>query len=619
MWSDNETERDFVNFTSVADTVSEIIVQADGEPVSIGISGAWGTGKSSMIKLIKRSIDQKDSCDNESDKKFILVDFNAWLYQGYDDARAALIDVVASALQEEAKKRETGVEKVKELAKRVNWLRVARLTAGSTVALTLGLPPTGLIGEVFNLGKKVAGGSGSTIEGSEVESAVGGVSESADSLFKPPPDFSPPKEIQAIRDLFEQSLEEMNVTLIVLIDDLDRCLPATAISTLEAIRLLLFLKRTAFVIAADNEMIKYAVKKHFEGVDDNLVTSYFDKLIQVPIRVPQLGTHEVRAYMLLLFVEDSTLEKDQKEEIRTKVCEQLSQSWQGKRVDKAFIESIGITFSSELTARLETADRLAPIMTIASGIAGNPRLIKRFLNALSIRMSIAKGHGVSIDEAHLVKMLLFERCGNQKAYAELTKAVNEDGEGKPHFLKDLELSITSGEEMSLSENWQKDIEFIKEWLALPPQMADIDLRGILYVCRDHEQYIAPEDRLTSDGAELVNLLLEHPDMASQLKDRLEQLQLSDSTIIMDKLLEKARQEQEWGTPPLLDACLAMAEADAIQGKRLAAFLIERPSTQITPSIIPKIQDQGWADEVFDKWASSSVRASVKKAIKQRKE
>ena len=35
-------------------------------------------------------------------------------------------------------------------------------------------------------------------------------------------------------------------------------------------------------------MIKHAVKRHFQGVDDALVTNYFDKLIQVPIRVPQL-------------------------------------------------------------------------------------------------------------------------------------------------------------------------------------------------------------------------------------------------------------------------------------------------------------------------------------------
>jgi len=38
----NETDRDFVNFTSVADTVAEIVVQAAGRPISIRVSGAWG-------------------------------------------------------------------------------------------------------------------------------------------------------------------------------------------------------------------------------------------------------------------------------------------------------------------------------------------------------------------------------------------------------------------------------------------------------------------------------------------------------------------------------------------------------------------------------------------------
>jgi hypothetical protein len=42
MWHDNETERDFLNFTGESDTVAEIIVQASGRPISIGVSGAWG-------------------------------------------------------------------------------------------------------------------------------------------------------------------------------------------------------------------------------------------------------------------------------------------------------------------------------------------------------------------------------------------------------------------------------------------------------------------------------------------------------------------------------------------------------------------------------------------------
>ena len=56
MWPDNETNLDFVNFGSVADTVGEIIEQADGRPISIGVSGAWGVGKSTMIKLVEESL-----------------------------------------------------------------------------------------------------------------------------------------------------------------------------------------------------------------------------------------------------------------------------------------------------------------------------------------------------------------------------------------------------------------------------------------------------------------------------------------------------------------------------------------------------------------------------------
>jgi len=106
MWVDNETETDFLNFSGVADTVAEIVYQADGRPISIGVSGAWGAGKSSMIKLIQASLRDPPQSDEKPAKDFVFVEFNAWLYQGYDDARAALMDVIATRLETEAKKRE---------------------------------------------------------------------------------------------------------------------------------------------------------------------------------------------------------------------------------------------------------------------------------------------------------------------------------------------------------------------------------------------------------------------------------------------------------------------------------------------------------------------------------
>lgn len=65
MWPDNETARDFLNFSGVADTVAEIIVQARGCPISIGVSGTWGIGKSLMIKLTRESLTQRPKKEGE--------------------------------------------------------------------------------------------------------------------------------------------------------------------------------------------------------------------------------------------------------------------------------------------------------------------------------------------------------------------------------------------------------------------------------------------------------------------------------------------------------------------------------------------------------------------------
>lgn len=612
MWADNDTDRDFLNFTGVANTVAEIIVQADRKPISIGVSGAWGVGKSSMIRLVRRGLAAR-TVERPSD--FLFVEFNAWLYQGYDDARAALLEVVASALASEAEKRKTGLDKAKDLLKRVNWLRGAKLVIPSAIALTMGLPPTGLIGEIFELGKKAASGAVSSAELTSLGERGEAAAAELEGLLNPRAETSPPKEIQAIRDSFEATLAEMGVTLVVLIDDLDRCLPPTTIATLEAIRLLLFLRNTAFVIAADETMIKHAVKKHFEDVSDELVTNYFDKLIQVPIRVPPLGTQEVRAYMMMLYVENSALTEPDKETLREKVVAQLGESWRGRRVDRAFMETLHSGYGAHLLQQFETADRLAPFMTVASQIAGNPRLIKRFLNALSIRMSIARAHSVPVDEAALAKVLLFERSGPPAAYDQLVKAVT-GGNGFPSFLAAWEKALSAGDEIAAPAPW--DTAFCREWLGLAPPLAEVDLRGILYVSREHAPLIMPEDRLSSEGAELLTAILETPDMADKLNSRLLSLPRGELVIIMDRVLERARRETEWGAPPILDAMIALSSIEPSQARRVSAFLGQLPGAAIKPSIVPKIGDQPWSGDLFRAWQTdSAIGPTIKRAIKAR--
>src|SRR3546814_17730881 len=108
--------------------------------------------------------------------------------------------------------------------------------------------------------------------------------------------------------------------------------------------------------------------------------------------------------MMLLFIENSDLTDDTKEKIRAGVCAQLRQTWQGKRVDRAFVQSLHDSFPDELFGKLDTAYSLAPLIIGATGIPGTPRIIQRFFNSLDIPVPIPKAPGFSVYSSLLDKL-----------------------------------------------------------------------------------------------------------------------------------------------------------------------------------------------------------------------
>lgn len=615
MWSDNETARDYVNFSGVSKTIAEIVLSARGDPVSIGVSGSWGVGKSSMLRLTRAEIEVR--LNDPDARKVLFVDFNAWLYQGYDDARAALIDVILEALKKEAQNQEGMVDRVNTLFQRVNWLRTARAAAPMAINLLAGVPIGGAASSAWDFLKKIYEDGKVDDPEKLIELAASTVSSNA-NLLDPAHEKSPPQKIQELRDEFERVLDDLGVTLLVMVDDLDRCLPPTAIATLEAMRLFLFLKHTAFVIAADERVIRHAVKDHFKGIADDaggadLVTSYFDKLIQIPLRVPPLGTQEVRAYMIMLFVDDSDIQDQDKENIRQAVLAQLSKSWKGERVDRDFLKSL-YTFDDRTLSRIDSAQRLAPMMTSVDGIQGNPRLIKRFLNALSLRKSMAQNQGVIVDEAVLAKLLLFERLGSTELYKALITEVTGHPEGYAVSLAPLEDIVRRGDLDELPKEWQGDSH--PAWLQLDPPLAQQDLRGALYIGREHSPILLSADELDPKALDLLAAILDHPATAAEFEDDLQSLSKSDRSIIMDRVLEKAASETAWGTPDILDAMICLAAIDKEQADRVASFLRGREASSVQASIVPKIGKLSWTRKVLDHWGNSDVSAPVKRAIQK---
>ena len=211
-----------------------------------------------MLKLIS------DSLKARGDDRYLFVEFNAWLYQGYDDARAALMEVIARRLVQQGEATNSGLDKAKELLGRVNWLRIAGLTTGSALSVATGFPPLLLLGALWSTAKDVADGKIDQGEIDAAQQSAKAIAADTRKIITPEAESSPPRQIQDLRKHFEDTLSDMDVTLVVFIDDLDRCLPATAIATLEAIRLFLFLPQTAFIVAADDRMIRQAVRIHFQ-------------------------------------------------------------------------------------------------------------------------------------------------------------------------------------------------------------------------------------------------------------------------------------------------------------------------------------------------------------------
>lgn len=627
MWSDNETLRDLVNFSHVAEIAAERIVGAKGEPISLGISGDWGVGKSSMMKLLRTSLEAREGVDIR------FVEFNAWLYQSYDDARAALMETITATVVEQAvEKKETlsaaARNRAASLFGRVKKLRLLGI-AGSALFdyVTQGQITPWVAGGMATMGGLFDG----DVTGDDLkkvkELAVDGMKKGEEFLDEEKPEEkaeagtaeteTPRKAIQAFRDDLEATLAELNITLVVLIDDLDRCLPKTAIATLEAMRLFLFLKHTAFVIAADEGMIRQAVRTHFDDValNDDLVTNYFDKLIQLPIRVPPLGTHEVRAYLMMLFIDnEASLDAGQKEAIRLAVCLRLGETWKGGRVDKAFVSGLVPNCPSGLLNRLALAERIAPILTTSPNVRGNPRLIKRFLNTLSMRTSMARIQKVTVDEEVLVKLLLFERCGDKDAYAEMLRAVNESEDGHAEFLADME-ARSRGDETKppLEKPWND--AFHANWLSLDPALAGRDLRGALYVGRESHPIISRADELSSDALEVLDMLLRMNSSSSTVDAEVARLTNPEIGRITDKILSKAKQETAWGTPTILNAMQSLAGASPVAEASVVAFLSEVPSNQIKAGIVPRLSQTDWGRRVLTSFlARGDLTTQTRKAI-----
>lgn len=608
MWHDNETSVDYVNFRIVAKACAELIRNSGEEPVSIGISGGWGVGKSSLVRMIESEFESEQ-------EKYVVVTFNPWLYQGFEDARTALLQIVGDAVLKQAKLSANLLDKAEGFLKRINLLRLAQLGGEVAATLVTGVP-VGLIGKSLSAFVD-AFGKESVSEGLE---AAKELPASAKGLLNEAKPVSLPQEIQALRKSLEELLTELDITLIVFVDDLDRCLPKTTIATLEAIRLLLFLRRSAFVLAADDTFIRGAVRVHFAGtgISDDMATNYFDKLIQIPLRVPRLGANETKAYIALLFLERALragkLNSNAFSLAKQRVEERLRETWKDKHVDLTFLESLAPNGDADLTALMGLSERLAPMLLSSSAVQSNPRLIKRFLNTIFLRKALATPQGIDIDVSVLAKWHLLERCEEDLANAigEMVSSVND---GRVEKLKQAE-DAAREPETRLPEAFGNK-PFVREWLQLAPPLGDYDMRALLHLSRDSTVRDYGTDDLSAEGKQLRDSLVAARIQSETLDEKIRIAGERQAALAMARAWEQKRPSRTWQKADELFVLTEVCRIFPSAGARAAALLGEAPVAQLAPGLVFHLKSSVWATETLSKWlADPDTPGPIKKVIQQ---
>ncbi|WP_018991609.1 Qat anti-phage system ATPase QatA [Aromatoleum toluclasticum] len=642
--NDQETATDLLYYEAIARTVVRFIRETPSAPVTIGVHGDWGAGKSSVLKMTEAAFRGND--------RVLCVWFNGWTFEGFDDAKTVVIETLIEELRRARPTSKKVAEAAKKVLRRVDWLRLARKAGGYAFTAFSGIPTPDQLRAVMDTAAAFAKKPQDQISVEELKAVAG----QAQEYLKASPDDVErlPEHIHAFRREFKELLDAAELDrLVVIVDDLDRCLPKTAIATLEAIRLFLMVDRTAFVIGADELMIEYAVKEHFPDLPPSsgpvgYARSYLEKLIQVPFRVPALGLAETRVYITLLLAELALPAGDERfKELLKAASEDMRRPWASRGLDiKAIQEAIG----SPIPDAVREAQVISTVLTkiLTEGTHGNPRQIKRFLNTMMLRRAIAeeRGFGDDIKLTVLGKIMLaerfypdfykqlsqlataeggmptsvvqFEKLLNGESNARTPKAgtkENSEPEGKKTGAKveDAELASTEAAE------WLKN-EWIKGWGAMDPPLTNVDLRPYVFVTRDKRGSLGGY-AASAHLEGLVERLMGGKLVARGCVPDVAKLSSQELDEVFSAVSERVMQAESMkGEPSGIQGLMVLSERAPEMGRRLLEFAkdLDLGKVGVWPAaMVANIKDPTLVEDaktLHMAWAAQDENPKLKSAV-----
>lgn len=420
------------------------------------------------MKLAQKKIEEKNP-KNEKKKdtvKTLCIEFNGWLFEGYEDTKTSLCGAILDALADEKRFSKKVTDYAKELIEKIDFNKIL----GKGIKYGLDFFLTGGIGALTDLSFSSLL---SAIKANASEVQAKDIEETLSKLKK---NDKIRTEIKNFRNEFKELLKKSKVeNVVVFIDELDRCLPDTVLEVFEAMRLFLFVEGMSFVIGADERLIQYSIKSKYKEVPGNnldIGKEYLEKVIQYPLCIPQLTQAEVNQYLACLLLKQTLASEKFKEILSIVYTLTPDQDFSMDLIsDKA--PDITEICKQDMALARQISSVLAP------SINGNPRQCKRFLNTLYMRLELAKARNVALDKNILAKLMLAEYF-NPEFFKAITKPEN----------RELFKAFEKGEELNDDNpftSW-KEKDWVKKWMQNGTRLDDERLDKYVYFADVKNRY-----------------------------------------------------------------------------------------------------------------------------------
>ena len=224
----------------------EFIKETD-TPLTIGLQGQWGSGKTSLMNMIREEIEKNDL-------SYAWV--NTWEYSLFRSV-SETIPSLLKGLIDDLTRNVKSLSKDERVKKVGNFLKKL---AKNTLAVT----SQHLIGS--DITKVFEDEQGNVLTISDIK-----------------------KEIQEIVKKVVENGNNPYKKVIFFIDDLDRIEPSVAVEVLESLKNLFDVKNAVFILAIDYDVVVKGLEKKFgkkTQENEREFSSFFDKIIQVPFSMP---------------------------------------------------------------------------------------------------------------------------------------------------------------------------------------------------------------------------------------------------------------------------------------------------------------------------------------------